>query len=580
MIRIPAVTNQAQRARLAVCLLLGVGFGAACGAAEPRRFALRDPLWVDPDQQPFAAPCSGERDKNGQPKCMPSEYVSPLIWDAADNTIFLPVSDFFGVVTSGEAVNVNSFDEAPDSSWFQNRIGRRPLDRAQLLTGGCEHPAELNPDDPDGAWLVDMGKQNGATAGFRIRTPAGDKFLLKADVAAVAERASAASIIGARIYNAVGYNTSCERIVYVRPSLLRLKPGLESTDNTGITRRFDQAALDHVLARAAWRDGRVRLVASQWLDHPPLGPFRYEGTRDDDPNDVIPHEDRRELRGARLLAAWLNHFDAREQNTMTAWVATGPNKTGSPGYVRHYYLDFSDSFGSEWDWDGISRRLGHSYYLDFGDVAEDFLTLGLLDRPWDRARRTDGAALFGYYSDRDFEPEAWKAGYPNPAFSRMTERDGAWMARILARFSPDDVHALVELGDLSDPHHAALLERFLRARQQGILQRYFSRLSPLSDVRVEGRELCAVDLAHRAVAYPGRRYRYAAALAEGASDRRLEVRMRAADAPCVQLPPATAGEQPRYRVVRLRNGQSEHPLEAHLYDLGSARGYRLVGLVR
>lgn len=562
------------------CALFSV-FVCACGAASERRFPLREPLWVDRDQQAFAVPCSKETDKEGHPKCMPPEYISPLIWDAADNTVFLPVSDFFGVVRSGEARNVNSFDEVPNSSWFENRIGVRPVNRAELLAGACEEPSELDPDDPDGAWLVDMGKQNGATAGFRVRTPNGGKYLLKADVAAVAERASAAGVIGARLYNAVGFNTSCERIIYVRPALLKLKPGLQSTNNTGITRRFDQAALDQVLAAAAWRDGRVRLAASKWLPHPALGPFRYEGIRDDDPNDVIPHEDRRELRGARLLAAWLNHFDAREQNTMTTWVALGPNKTGSPGFIRHYYLDFSDSFGSEWDWDGISRRLGHSYYLDAGDVSIDFLTLGLLPRPWDRAQRTPGAALFGYYSERDFDPEHWKPGYPNPSFARMTERDAAWMARILARFTRDDVHALVGLGDLSQAAHRELLERVLLDRRQRILSRYFARLSPLSDVRISGRALCATDLSRRAGVYPEANYAYRASVDPGdAPAHPLPIRMQAPDSPCVELDAPRAGASPRYLVVRIHNGASEQPLRAHLYDLGPTRGYKLVGLVR
>ena len=88
------------------------------------------------------------------------------------------------------------------------------------------------------------------------------------------------------------------------------------TDNTGVTRPFDQAALDKLLDNAAHRGKLVRMSASRWLPGRAIGPFRYEGVRADDPNDVVPHEDRRELRGGRLLAAWLNHFDAREQNSM------------------------------------------------------------------------------------------------------------------------------------------------------------------------------------------------------------------------------------------------------------------------
>jgi hypothetical protein len=565
--------------RLALLLALSsLLFSSACGSPA-RRFPLRDAVWVDRDDRPFFAPCS--TNEEGKRECMPEEYISPLIWDAVDNTIFLPVSNFFAIDETGEAVNVNSFDETPDSSWFQNRVSKRPLDRTELLRGACNDPAELDPDDPDGTWLIDMGKQNGATPGFRVRTPGGGKFLLKADIAAVSERASAASVIGSRLYHAAGYFTPCERVVYVRPELLRLQPGLESTDNTGITRPFDQAALDRILSRAAWRNGRVRLAASQWLPYPILGPFKYEGTRDDDPNDVVDHEDRRELRGGRLLAAWLNHFDSREQNTMTTWVASGSDKTSSPGHIRHYYLDFSDSFGSEWDWDGISRRLGHSYYLDFGDVIEDFFTLGLLDRPWFRARRTPGATPFGYFNARDFDPEAWQPGYPNPAFAHMTERDGAWMARILARFGRDDVHALVQLADLSEPLHGRFLEQTLLLRLQRILQRYFARLSPLADVRVVGHELCAVDLSRQAGVYPQRAYRYRASRSDGAErSLPLPVRQSGPQRVCVQLGPGSDRRSAEYFTLEIHNGATAGPLQAHLYDLGARRGYRLVGLTR
>jgi hypothetical protein len=555
----------------------------ACGE---RRFPARDPVWQDTDRTPVSVNCA-ERPNDDDPKhiaCTPEPYVSPLVWDAADNSVFRPLAKLFAVDPPGEARNVNAFDEVPDSAWFQNRIGKQRPSRDELLRGACAPEEMLNGETAArGSWVIDQGKPNGATPGFRIRVEGKRKFMLKTDSPEQPERPTAASAIGAAIYHAVGFNTSCEQIVYFDPAVFTLKPGLIAADNTGVKKPFDQHALAWVLSQAAKRGSLLRMQASAWLPGELLGPFRYEGTRPDDPNDVIPHEDRRDLRGARLLAAWLNHFDAREQNTMDSWIAADPKvKDSSPGYVRHYYLDTSDSFGSEWADDEISRRLGRSYLLDFGDIGADLVTFGAITRPWEEAKRTPGYELFGYYHYRDFDPEGWKNEYPNPAFSRAREHDNAWMARILARFERSDIEALVSLGKFSRPEHAEFLSEVLEQRLRKILDRYLLSLSPLADLRVEGDRLCATDLARRRSMRAQTAFRYRASIERDDGESSLSVEVKPAGEICMSLPrPAgRGGSSPAYGIVHIDNGASRYELRAHLYDFGPGRGYKLVGIER
>ena len=165
------------------------------------------------------------------------------------------------------------------------------------------------------------------------------------------------------------------------------------------------------------------MQASEWLAGHGLGGFQYEGTRRDDPNDVVPHEDRRELRGKRVVDAWMDWFDDRRGNTFDSWIAARPGPDdASPGRVIHYQMDTSEALGSEWNWPQISRRLGYAYVVDWGDMARDLVMLGTRFETWDTIHKTpEERHLFVLLA---LAAISGLAGYENPG-----DRVRAWLGR-------------------------------------------------------------------------------------------------------------------------------------------------------
>ena len=262
-------------------------------------------------------------------------------------------------------------------------------------------------------------------------------------------------MIGAAIYDAVGFNTTCEQVVAVRKAQLKLTPGLKVVDNAGVSHPFDEAALDKVLASTTQLPGGVvRMQASKWLPGLTLGPFRYVGTRDDDPNDVIDHEDRRELRGA---ACSPRGSITGTRASRTRWTCGSRRRRSTsgrrPGHVVHYILDTSDTLGGEVGARrDVARGSATRTTFDFGDIGARLVTFGI-DRAavGPRARDAGPREVRVLLRRATSIPARWKPLYPNPAFLRMTERDGAWMARMIARFSPDDIRRIVDARPLAEP---------------------------------------------------------------------------------------------------------------------------------
>ena len=479
--------------RLTLVLALGTAsIASGCGPSL-HRMPDRPVFWVDPDRRAFS-PRPEER------------YVS-WRFDAVDQLFLRPASRVWTFPTDVEAINVNALDEVPDSSWFTNRIGRHPLAPEALRSGACESPSTL----PPLPWTVVGGKTFGTNPGFTIEDADGLRWLIKTDGVLQPERASAADAIAAALHHAAGYNVPCNRVAFFARDDLRIADDAEAELLGGATIPMTGAIVDAVLTSAARApDGRFRAAASRFVEGEPLGPWSHEGTLEGDPNDVVPHELRRDVRGLFVLFAWTGHIDARQENTLSSWIEA---EDGEGGYLRHYLIDFGDCFGVMHESERLSWRFGHDHYINLGTVMIDYLTAGLIPRPWHDAALGPAGRTLGYFDGRHFRPDEWAPGYASPAFDAHTEHDAAWMARILSRFTRAHVEAAVALGRFSRPVVTSELARILMERRGRILERYLTRLSPLSWPEVEADVLCLDDLAVQSGVRSSSERRYEAWLA-------------------------------------------------------------------
>jgi hypothetical protein len=567
--------SSSRAASLALALALALGT-AGCGAAAVQRFPLRETLWSDQDDYAFSP--------------RPEAWYSPYIWDGIDNSAFRPLSEAVALELDHEAVNVNALDEVPASTWFTNRLSRAALPPDVVARGACadESPAVPGVDeDVHGPFVITRGKPDGSSRGFFVRDAQGRSYLLKPDGELQPERGSAAEAIGAAVFWAAGYFAPCNRVIYLDPHELWLDPSAESVHTDGRREPLTPTLVAAVIEEAAVRaDGRRRFSLSRFIEGDPISPWRYEDTWDADPNDVVPHQDRRDLRGMFVLSAWLSHIDARQENTLATWIDDGDEH----GHVRHYLIDFSDTLGILHPTQSLARRFGHSGYIDLQYIFEDLVTLGLVDRPWNHATFGPAGTTLGHFDVDHFEPDQWRPGYPNPAYDRMTEHDAAWMARIVARFGDAHVRALVARAHFSSAVVTAELERVLIGRRNRILERWLTRLSPLTEPRTAearsgGHRLCMED---RAVTSglrdaASRHYEAHAWNLDTHRERDVEVEPRGVGV-CVRIPPEARepGSAPDYLVVdvvaRTQGRETTAPLRVHAYELDE--GLRVIGLER
>jgi hypothetical protein len=450
------------RAGLAIALVAAFGFLSSSGSTQAPRFYPDDPIAREPESQDASA---------AQP------YSIQQMYEQVDN---LFVTSKY-VATGKRAQNINTIDEVPDSSWFTNRIGTIPLTADQIIRG----PVPGAPPDPS-RWVLTREKTSGAHPGFTARDAKGETWFLEFDPRSNPEGATAAVEIANKIFWALGYNQVESFLTTFDPKRIEFDPKATLRRPSGKRTPFTQDDVNSILEIVAKNaDGTYRVIAGRQVPGKVLGNFLYAGTRPDDPNDLVPHEHRRELRALRVFGAWTNLTDLKAANTLDSLVTENGRSI-----VKHVLQDVGSTFGMcndvhEWD-------LSYEYFYQADTSLKRLFSFGFALSPWQTIPYQEYPSIGKFEGDR-FDPRQWRPQTPTTGYMEMRDDDAFWAARRVAAFSDDLIRALVHTGQFSDPAAEKLLADVLIKRREKVKSVYLTAVNPVVNPRLDANGRLTVE---------------------------------------------------------------------------------------
>jgi len=326
--------------------------------------------------------------------------------------------------------------------------------------------------------VITREKSAGTNPGFTARDANGETWFLSFDSLANPEGASSVVAIANKLFWALGYNQI--EIFITTFDLARTEIDSKATmrrpsaARTPLTRDDVKAILENAARNP---DGTYRATAGRLIKGKILGPFRYEGTRPDDPNDIVPHEHRRELRALRVFGAWTNLVDLKAGNTLDALVEADGRST-----VKHYLQDVGSTFGMannphEWD-------MGWEYFSQGASTRRRLLTFGFALSPWQTVPYTEYSSV-GFFEGDEFDPTTWRPQTPTKAYLELRADDAFWAARRVAAFSDELIRAAVRTGRLSDAAAEQHLAATVIKRRDKVLAAYLPAINPVVNPRLD-----------------------------------------------------------------------------------------------
>jgi hypothetical protein len=431
------------------------------------RFYPDDPLWSDDDRRTIPAPIPHDLSKS-------YEFVANTFSDTARSF--------------GPALNINTLGEVPDSSWFTNRIGQHDMTIDEVLRG----PNKVDGPAP-GMWQVTGRPDAGITPKFTIRDARGDTYLIKLDPESNPELPSSVELISTKLFHAFGYHVPEDFIVTFNLDRLTVAPGARARNAGGDRVPIGQGDVERWLRTMPRNsDDSIRALASRYVPGTVVGQFMLTGRRSDDPNDLYPHERRRELRAMRVFSAWLNHDDARSINSIDTYLDDDGRR-----YIRHYVQDFGSTLGSG-STSAQQPRGGYEYLIEPNKIGKGLIGFGFYKRDWMSAKWPSDPTIGNIEADV-FDPATWKTEYPNPAYNQMDAADAFWAASIVSKFTDTMIRGIVEEGRLSNSDAAAYLTDVIIKRRDKTVRWGITATNPVDRFEIQGGATPALTFDNAAV---------------------------------------------------------------------------------
>jgi hypothetical protein len=438
---------------LAAGLILLISLSGTAGAQQ-RRFYPDDPIVREPST--IDASKANERDIE-------------LMYDLALNLFVLNRNPVLV-----RAQNINTIDEVPDSDWFTNRILAKALTVEEAVKG-----PDTGSGPAPGKLLVTRAKRSGVTPGFTLQDSAGKTWFVQFDAPAMPEAASGAVVVATKLFHALGYFQAENHIAYLDASKLEIGSDAKVETPSGRVRQMKRSDINRILSRVGRRpDGTYRMTASLAIPGRIIGGFKYTGVRKDDPNDIVPHEHRRELRALKVFGAWTNLVDMKALNTIDTVITENGR-----GVIRHYLQDVGSTFGTgalaprEWD-------EGYEYLYEGDKMWNRLKSFGFYLQPWQTIPYWEHKSI-GRFEGDSFNPEDWSPRVPTAAMLNARTDDNFWAACRVMAFRDDMIRAIVKTGKYSDPLAEKHLGDVLIKRRDKIGQTYLPAVNPLVNMAMD-----------------------------------------------------------------------------------------------